>query len=223
MFLHCGMLVLFWYFSSEFGFSTGIHSGCHMEILRTKKVFIQPTTEAMEGFAKVIPCQSLSTTLAWSVAELMVPSAPSVWCSTNFEEWIVSFWNSLFFFFFLAENMWEKWENPFLLVSVTDGNTCCIQTHLAQMWSWTLVIIYTPELLLIHRTLSPLGHLNLNLREPLLPHVQLRGLLRSCIELDYVRTLMKPNVVAQSFNLSIWESETGDPSWATVSSVWASQ
>ena len=49
MFLHCGMLVLFWYFSSEFGFSAGIHFGCHMEIFRTKKLFIQPT-EAVEGF-----------------------------------------------------------------------------------------------------------------------------------------------------------------------------
>lgn len=49
MFLHCGMLVLFWYFSSEFGFSTGIHFECHMEVFRTKKLFIQPT-EAVEGF-----------------------------------------------------------------------------------------------------------------------------------------------------------------------------
>lgn len=216
MFLHCGMLVLFWYFSSEFGFSTGIHSGCHMEILRTKKVFIQPTTEAMEGFAKVIPCQSLSTTLAWSVAELMVPSAPSVWCSTNFEEWIVSFWNLLSFFFFC----FSCWEHVRKMRVLSYLSVWLMEIHVVFKLIWSKC---SPELLLVHRTLSPLEYLNLNLREPLLLHVQLRGLLRSCIELDYIRTLMKPNVVALNFNLSIWESETGDPSCATVSSVWASQ
>lgn len=82
MFLHCGMLVLFWYFSSEFGFSTGIHFGCHMEIFRTKKLFIQPT-EAVEGFLLRSSCvRVFSATLAhfmqlnlWYL-KLLVPITP---------------------------------------------------------------------------------------------------------------------------------------------------
>lgn len=76
-----------------------------MEILRTKKVFIQPTTELWKVFAEVIPCQSLSTALACSVAELRVSSAPSV-CAPRGAKvlpalaCVVSFWNLLSFFFF---------------------------------------------------------------------------------------------------------------------------
>lgn len=82
MFLHCGMLVLFWYFSSEFGFSAGIHFGCHMEIFRTKKLFIQPT-EAVEGFSlRSSRVRVFSTALAHSVQlnlwylQLLVPATP---------------------------------------------------------------------------------------------------------------------------------------------------
>lgn len=82
MFLHCGMLVLFWYFSSEFGFSTGIHFGCHMEIFRTEKLFIQPT-EAVEGFLlRSSRVRVFSTTLAHFMQlnlrclQLLVPVTP---------------------------------------------------------------------------------------------------------------------------------------------------
>lgn len=82
MFLHCGMLVLFWYFSLEFGFRTGIHFGCHMEIVRTKKLFIQPT-EAVEGFLlRSSRVRVFSTTLAHFVQlnlrslQLLVPIPP---------------------------------------------------------------------------------------------------------------------------------------------------
>lgn len=64
MFLHCGMLVLFWYFSSEFGFSTGIHFECHMEgfLLRSARV---------RGFSATLPawcswaCDTLSSRCPW--------------------------------------------------------------------------------------------------------------------------------------------------------------
>lgn len=82
MFLHCGMLVLFWYFSSEFGFSAGIRFGCHMEIFRTKKLFMQPT-EAVEGFSlRSSRVRVFSTTLTHSVQlnlwylRLLEPATP---------------------------------------------------------------------------------------------------------------------------------------------------
>lgn len=85
MFLHCGMLVLFWYFASEFGFSIGIHFGCHMEIFRTKKLFVQPT-EAVEGFLlRSSHVRVFSTTLAhfmqlnlWCLLLLMSVTPPSL-------------------------------------------------------------------------------------------------------------------------------------------------
>lgn len=145
MFLHCGMLVLFWYFSSEFGFSTGIHFGCHMEIFRTKKLFIQPT-EAVEGFLlRSSHVRVFSTTLAhfmqlnlwflrsWCPLLHLVRessfSAPSCYC-------IFFLKDTNAFFSFLAKGRQGKGDDSplsFLLVTLMDqrlylqslNSSCC--------------------------------------------------------------------------------------------------
>lgn len=128
MFLHCGMLVLFWYFSSEFGFSTGIHFGCHMEIFRTKKLFVQPT-EAVEGFSlRSSHVRVISTTLArllrlnlWSL-RAQCPLLHLVWESSFSAPLAVVSFRNLLPFFFLAKRKQGKGDDSplsYLLVEHT--------------------------------------------------------------------------------------------------------
>lgn len=80
-----------------------------------------------------------------------------------------------------------------------------METHVFKLIWHSLLLDVTAS----HIRCYLLGILTLNLLQP----VQLRGLLRSLLNLGLYKTLMKLNVVAQ-----IWENETGEPCSSMVSS-----
>lgn len=75
--------------------------------LEPRKFSYTPPRRLWKVFAEVIPCQCLSTTLACFVAELMVPSAPSVQSEGPFlpSQALYLLRTYCLFFAFLAESV----------------------------------------------------------------------------------------------------------------------